>query len=95
MAYFQPRDLTLCSVINFTDRPLRQRRHGDVRAESGGDGSDPEEGRRDPAQAVRGDLGALRRHPVPQEGHREQAGAAHACHRHASESPQVRAEAAR
>lgn len=77
---------------NVPHLPHRQRRYGDVRAESGGDGSDQEEGRRDPPQAVRRDLGALRRNSVPQESHREQAGSPHTCHRHAPESAQVKPE---
>lgn len=67
----------------------RKGRHGDVRAESGGDGPVEEEGRRDPSPAVRGDLGALRRDPVPAQRHREPAGATHLCHGHAAEHVQV------
>lgn len=79
-------------IYFFIRPPLRERRYGDVWAESGGDRSDQEEGRRDPAQAVWRNLGALWRNSVPQESHREQAGPPHTRHRHASESPQVKPE---
>lgn len=67
----------------------RKGRHGDVRAEPGGDGPLEEAGRRDPPPAVRGDLGTLRRDPVPPQRHWEPAGAAHLRHSHAAEHVQV------
>lgn len=69
--------------------PYRKGRHGNVRAESGGDGPVEEEGSRDPSPAIRGDLGALRRDPVPPQRHREPAGATHLRHGHAAEYVQV------
>lgn len=65
-----------------------------MRAEPGGDGPVEEEGSRDPPPAVRGDLGALRRDPVPPQRHREPAGTPHLRHGHAAEHVQVRAPAA-
>lgn len=67
----------------------RKGRHGDVRAEPGGDGPVEEAGSRDPPAAVRGDLGALRRDPVPPQRHREPAGATHLRHGHAAEQVQL------